>query len=240
MLAGFISDLHLREAGEALTRILLSYLNGPARDLPRLYILGDLFEAWVGDDDDGALPAQVAEALSRLSAAGTAVHFQHGNRDFLLGADYARRAGMRLLPDPCVVDLGGQAVLLSHGDRYCTDDEPYQAFRRQVRDPAWQQGFLSRPLAERQAFAARARAESAAHQKSQSMELGDVNRDSVEAELALFGVDRLIHGHTHRPDQHNHEVGGRRRERWVLADWRTAGEVLLIGADGRPHRQTLD
>jgi UDP-2,3-diacylglucosamine hydrolase len=239
VLAGFISDLHLREAGEPLTDILLRFLDGPARRFPRLFVLGDLFEAWVGDDDRSDLAEAVAHGFAGLAAHGTRLYFQHGNRDFLLGANFAARACLRLLPDPCVVELGGCAVLLSHGDRYCTDDLDYQAFRRQVREPAWQQAFLSRSLGERQAFARQARAESAAHQRGEAMQLGDVNTGAVESELSLFGVRLLIHGHTHRPDRHLHDVDGQPRERWVLADWRGQGEVLALAADGRPRREPL-
>jgi UDP-2,3-diacylglucosamine hydrolase len=239
VIASFISDLHLREAEEPLAAILLRYLQGSARKCPRLFVLGDLFETWVGDDERSALADQVAGALAACAAAGVQIGFQHGNRDFLLGADFARRAGLRLLPDPCVIELAGRAVLLSHGDRYCTDDQAYQTFRRQVRDPDWQRAFLSRPLDQRQAFARQARAESAAHQLGRSVELGDVNRGALEAELSLFGIDLLVHGHTHRPATHEHAVDGRSCQRWVLADWRAHGEALLMGADGRLHRQSL-
>lgn len=240
MIASFISDLHLRDAEEPLAQILLRYLQGPARGCPRLFVLGDLFETWVGDDDRCALAEQVAGALAACAASGVRIGLQHGNRDFLLGADFARRAGLRLLPDPCVVELAGRAVLLSHGDRYCTEDQAYQAFRRQVRDPDWQLAFLSRPLDQRQTFARQARAESAAHQNTQSLQLGDVTTASVDAELALFGVDLLIHGHTHRPDVHLHRIGTRNVQRWVLADWRQHGEALLMGADGSLRREALN
>ncbi|GIX36495.1 MAG: UDP-2,3-diacylglucosamine hydrolase [Lysobacteraceae bacterium] len=182
---------------------------------------------------------EVAKALAGLAGHGVEIGLIHGNRDFLLGADFARRAGVRLLPDPCVVELAGQAILLSHGDRYCTDDASYQAFRQQVRAPEWQRAFLARPLAERKAYARKARQESADHQRGQPPELGDVVDASVEAELALFGVDRLIHGHTHRPACHRHRVGQRTVERWVLADWREHGEVLVLADDGRLAREVL-
>ena len=239
MIASFISDLHLQSAAEPLAGILQRYLHGQARQCSRLFVLGDLFEAWIGDDDRNPLADQLAEDFAALAASGVQVYFQHGNRDFLLGAAFAGRAGLRLLPDPCVVELAGRAVLLSHGDRYCTSDTAYQSFRQQVRDPAWQQAFLARPLADRQAFARQARAESAAHQQGRSMELGDVEPAAVDAELALFGVDLLIHGHTHRPAMHDHRVDGRRCQRWVLADWREHGEALVMEADGSLRRETL-
>ncbi len=237
---GFISDLHLSAAGHPLTGILQRFLAGKARQCSRLFVLGDLFETWIGDDDDDALAGDVAGGFAALAASGTRVYFQHGNRDFLLGAEFARRAGMQLLPDPCVVEIAGRAVLLTHGDRYCIDDAPYQAFRRQVREPAWQKAFLSQPIQARRAYAAEARARSAAHQQGRALEIGDVNKDCVDAELALYGVDLLIHGHTHRPATHQHTVGARQIERWVLADWREQGEVLMLSDDRSIARHALD
>lgn len=239
MSSGFISDLHLSDAGQPLTGILLRFLSGAAREYSRLFVLGDLFETWVGDDDDDALGRRVAEGFAELAASGTEVCFQHGNRDFLLGAAFASRAGMRLLPDPCVVEIAGRAVLLTHGDRYCIDDQAYQAFRRQVRDPAWQRTFLGQPLAARKAYAAEARARSAAHQQGRAQDIGDVNLSCVEEELALYGVDLLIHGHTHRPATHCHRMGPRQIERWVLADWREHGELLRLADDGSISRHVL-
>lgn len=242
--ACWISDLHLQSIEDPHTRILLDFLAGDARRARRVYVLGDLFEAYVGDDDDDPLIGRVREAFAALSAQGVELAFQHGNRDFLLGRDFARRAGMRLLPDPCVIDLCGRPVLLSHGDRYCIDDEAYQKVRAQLRDPVWQQAFLARPLAERRQFAAQARAASAAHQQGAAqqgadMAIFDVNEACVLGELRLFGIDRLIHGHTHRPARHTYPIDGRQAERWVLADWRGEGEALVADSAGQLSRLPL-
>ncbi len=232
MTTWFISDLHLDPTRPHLADILLRFLDAPARAAKALYILGDLFEAWVGDDGADVLADSVAGGLRRLSDAGVEVGFQCGNRDFLLGAAYSARCGMRRLPDPCVVDLYGRPTLLTHGDALCTGDLAYQAFRRQVRDPAWQVEFLGKPLSDRLAFAAKARAASTAHQQGNQAHISDVEDASVETQFARFGVDRMIHGHTHRPGEHHHRVDDRVCERIVLSDWRAAGEALVVSASG--------
>ncbi|MEE7566893.1 UDP-2,3-diacylglucosamine diphosphatase, partial [Xanthomonas sp. Kuri4-3] len=164
----FISDLHLDPARPAITELFLRFLQDEARTAKALYILGDLFEAWIGDDTPSAAADAVAAALHALADAGVPVYFMPGNRDFLVGADYARRAGFRILPDPCVIDLYGRPTLLMHGDLLCTDDTAYQAFRAQTRDPAFQAQFLSQPLAARVAFAQQARAASQTRQSDGS------------------------------------------------------------------------
>ena len=227
----FVSDLHLDASRPGITALFLRFLREDARRADALYILGDLFEAWVGDDDPCPTGAAVAEALAELTASGVPVFFMRGNRDFLLGEAYARRCGMRILPDPAVVVLQGRPVLLMHGDLLCTDDVAYQAFRRQVREPTWQQAFLSQPLAARQAFAAKARDASRAHHASvvatgQAEEITDVNAETVAATFARFGVETIIHGHTHRPAVHSLNVGGRECTRIVLGDWYEQGSVL--------------
>jgi UDP-2,3-diacylglucosamine hydrolase len=232
MLTYFISDLHLDPSRPALKEILLRFLASRARQASALYILGDLFEAWVGDDAADTEADQVAEALRALAESGAAIYFISGNRDFLLGRDYAARCGMRRLPDPSVVDLNGCATLLTHGDLLCTSDTAYQSFRRQVRDPDWQAMFLAQPIAARRAYAAQARAASAEHQRGVSAVITDVDVDAVEAQLAYFGVERMIHGHTHRPADHVHSVSDRSCQRIVLADWRECGETLAVSAQG--------
>jgi UDP-2,3-diacylglucosamine hydrolase len=228
----FVSDLHLDASRPQITALFLHFLAGEARGAEALYILGDLFEAWVGDDDPGEPGASVCAALKALSASGVAVHLMRGNRDFLFGQDMARRCGARLLPDPCVVDLHGQPTLLMHGDLLCSDDLAYQAFRAQVRDPAWQAQFLAQPLAARQAFAAQARAASQKHQAGVSETITDVAADTVQAVMAAHGVDRLVHGHTHRPAIHALQVQGAPATRVVLGDWYEQGSVLRVDADG--------
>jgi len=233
----FISDLHLDAERPQITALFGRFLEDQARGAEALYILGDLFEAWVGDDDPSDTGAFVASRLRALSDAGTPVYFIRGNRDFLLGDEFARRAGMAILPDPVVVMLHGNPTLLMHGDLLCTDDVAYQAFRAQTRSPQWQAGFLAQPLAARLAFARQARAASQAHQgglqAQGTMEtITDVSASTVTATLARFGVDTLIHGHTHRPAVHEIAVGGRRCRRIVLGDWYEQGSVLRVDADG--------
>lgn len=229
----FISDLHLDPSRPQITRLFGEFIEGQARDADALYILGDLFEAWVGDDDPSGTGAFVADKLRELSDHGVPVHFMHGNRDFLLGEDYARRAGMSLLIDPTVIDLHGKPVLLMHGDTLCTDDVAYQQFRAQTRDPAWQQHFLSQPLAARIAFAQQAREASQARQgelrEAGTMEtITDVSPQAVADAFGHHGVDTIIHGHTHRPAIHRDGA----RSRIVLGDWYEQGSVLRVDADG--------
>jgi UDP-2,3-diacylglucosamine hydrolase len=226
----FISDLHLDEARPEIIALFESFLAGEARRADALYILGDLFEAWIGDDDDAPLPARVARALKALNDSGVPIHFIAGNRDFLLGADYARRAGMTLLDDGTLASLHGTPTLLLHGDTLCTDDAAYLAFRKQVRDPAWQQQFLSQPLAARRAFAQQARNASREHTSQTAMAIMDVNQRAVESALRDAHVTRMIHGHTHRPAIHDFASGGAPAQRIVLGDWYEQGSVLRVGA----------
>jgi UDP-2,3-diacylglucosamine hydrolase len=229
----FISDLHLDPARPHITDLFGRFIDGEARHAEALYILGDLFEAWVGDDDPSDVGGFVAGKLRGLRDVGVPVYFMRGNRDFLLGDDYARRAGMTILPDPAVVLLQGKPTLLMHGDLLCTDDVAYQQFRAQTRDPEWQRQFLSQPLPARLAFAEQARAASKAHQSGLQTQglmeaITDVAPATVEATLSRYGIDRLIHGHTHRPKVHEHQ-GGRRI---VLGDWYEQGSVLRMDAHG--------
>ena len=229
----FISDLHLDDARPQVTGLFGRFVDGEARGADALYILGDLFEAWVGDDDPSEAGAYVAAKLRSLADGGVPVFFMHGNRDFLVGPAYADRAGMTLLHDPSVVLLQGRPTLLMHGDTLCTDDVAYQQFRAQTRDPRWQAQFLAQPLAARLAFAQQARAASKAHQsglqaQGQMESITDASPDTVEATFARHGIDRIIHGHTHRPKVH--ETGG--GTRIVLGDWYEQGSVLRVDREG--------
>ena len=234
----FISDLHLDASRPAITDLFLRFLRQEALQAEALYILGDLFEAWVGDDDPSELATQVAQGLRAVSEAGVAVFFIHGNRDFLLGQDYAERCGMRLLPDPAVVELYGEPVMLLHGDLLCTSDVAYQQVRAQTRNPAWQAHMLAQPLAARIAFAAQARAASAAHQggmKNDSAKfetLTDVTPAEVETSFVRYGLTRMIHGHTQRPAVHELTVDGKACTRIVLGDWYEQGSVLRVTPQG--------
>jgi UDP-2,3-diacylglucosamine hydrolase len=227
----FASDLHLDSEAPWAIDAFGAFLDGAARDCDALYLLGDLFEAWVGDDDDDAGNARVCEALARLTDAGTAVYAMHGNRDFLLGEGFERRTGVKLLPDPVSVELHGVPTLLSHGDVFCTEDLPYQELRSIVRQPAWQRRFLALPLATRRELATAARAGSKAHTERQIPVLMDVNPDAVSRAMRATGVRRLIHGHTHRPAIHQLMVDGAQAERVVLAPWYEAASCVAISAE---------
>jgi UDP-2,3-diacylglucosamine hydrolase len=229
----FISDLHLDAERPEITELFGRFLDGEARSADALYILGDLFEAWVGDDDPSGAGGYVADRLRALRDAGVPVYFMRGNRDFLLGEAYAKRAGVTILPDPSVVMLYGKPVLLMHGDTLCSDDVAYQQFRAQTREPRWQHDFLSQPLPARIAFAQQARAASQGRQSELKAQgamdaITDVAPATVDAAFARFGVDTLIHGHTHRPAVHEH---GENR-RIVLGDWYEQGSVLRVDASG--------
>ena len=228
----FIADLHLDPARPDAIALCHEFLTTRARHSAGLYILGDLFEYWIGDDQpvDGLTP--VLDALAALGAAGVPVYCQHGNRDFLLGADFAARTGLTLLPEAVVVDLYGRPTLLLHGDTLCTDDHAYQALRRQLRDPAWQREFLALPLAERirQARALRERSMSATREKDEA--IMDVNPQAVAEAMRAHGVRHLIHGHTHRPAIHHFTLDDAPAERIVLGDWYRQGSVLSVDAAG--------
>jgi UDP-2,3-diacylglucosamine hydrolase len=224
----FISDLHLDASRPGITRLFVEFVRTQASAANALYILGDLFEAWIGDDADDDTATQVADALASLHARGVPCFYIHGNRDFLLGDAYARRARLTLLPDPSVVDIEGERVLLMHGDTLCTDDAPYQVFRAQSHAAAWQRAFLARPIAERQAFAEQARAESRRYTLSVADAITDVNADAVRSALQEHETRRLIHGHTHRPFVHQVNCDGSIAERSVLGDWYEQGSVLRV------------
>ena len=230
----FVSDLHLDPSRPAITELFGRFLDGEARDADALYILGDLFEAWVGDDDPSEAGTFVAARLKALADAGVPVCFIRGNRDFLLGDEYAKRAGMTILPDPAVILLQGEPTLILHGDLLCSDDTAYQQFRTQTRDPRWQAQFLAQPLAARLAFAAQARAASKARYdelqaSGQSETITDVSPATVREWFARYGIRRMIHGHTHRPAIHDEGDGA---TRIVLGDWYQQGSVLRASEDG--------
>lgn len=232
----FISDLHLDDSRPEISRLFLDFLKEQTAGAEALYILGDFFEAWVGDDDDSQLGKTVTQSLRELSDSGVPIFFMRGNRDFLVGPDFASRAGLQILSDPCVLELYGTPALLMHGDLLCSSDSAYQAFRSQVRSDEWQSQFLSQPLAARQAFAARARAASQQHQNGlmndQQENIMDVTQATVEAIMKRYGVNRLIHGHTHRPAIHQFHVDEVPSQRIVLGDWYSQGSVLRVDADG--------
>lgn len=228
----FISDLHLSPRTPGAICIFRAFLERIARpDVARnnsLYILGDCFETWVGDDDmDDPCHQEIITALAQAGAAGLATHLMHGNRDFLLGQDFARAAGLTLLPDPYVLSTPEWQFVLAHGDALCTDDQAYQQFRAQTRNPDWQTAFLARPLAERHAIAEHLRQQSEAAKSEKSAYQMDLNPGETDDFLRQYGYATFIHGHTHQPARHDHIVDGIHVERWVLADWNEdRGEAL--------------
>ena len=228
----FISDLHLDASRPEATARFEKFLAETAPGSDALYILGDLFEYWVGDDGLSLqFPHLIAEEL-KGAASKLPVRFMHGNRDFLVANEFSRATGVELVADPMKVDLYGRRTLLMHGDTLCTDDTEYQAFRAQVRDPAWQRAALARPLNERVAMAQGLRADSEDAKAGKSMQIMDVSARAVEEAFAASGCDLLIHGHTHRPGRHVHRVDGRECERWVLPDWYGRGGYLEMSAAG--------
>ena len=228
----FISDLHLDATRPDATQAFREFLKHRAAKADALYILGDLFEAWVGDDDDDPHAAGIMDALAELTSGGVPAWFVHGNRDFLIGDGFSGRTGVTLLPETCVVNLGGENVLLMHGDSLCTDDRDYQEFRAMVRDPAWQAQFLALPLAARRALAAQARDASRISTGGKPMEIMDVNTAAVADVMRANGVRRFIHGHTHRPDVHEFELDGGPATRIVLGDWFQRGWALDYDSKG--------
>ena len=225
----FIADLHLDAGRPQITQLFEDFLaSGEARGADAVYILGDLVEAWIGDDDDAELPGRIATASRALHDAGVPVFFMVGNRDFLLGEAFARRAGFTLLDDGTIHDLYGRPTLLMHGDVLCTDDIAYQTVRQQVRTPAWKAQILAMPLDARRAFAAKAREDSRAHTGATMETIMDVNADAVAEAMRHAGVTRLIHGHTHRPAVHRFDLDGQPAERIVLGDWYEQGSVLRV------------
>jgi UDP-2,3-diacylglucosamine hydrolase len=229
----FIADLHLDDSRPEITRLFEDFLaSDEARSADAVYILGDLVEAWIGDDDDAELPSRIARATKALSDHGVPVYFMVGNRDFLLGQAFAERAGFSLLEDGTVHELYGRPTLLMHGDVLCTDDIAYQAVRKQVRTPEWQAQILAMPLEARRAFAAKARADSKAHTGATMETIMDVNADATADAMRKAGVSRLIHGHTHRPFIHRFDLDGQTAERIVLGDWYEHGSVLRVSPEG--------
>ena len=228
----FISDLHLDPERPAVTDLFLNFLATEATRAEALYILGDLFEAWIGDDDDAELGRVVASAFENLTDQKVPIYFIHGNRDFLLGEGFATASGIKLLPETQVIDLYGTPTLIMHGDTLCTDDVDYQTFRTQVRSPQWQAQMLSRPLTERRLIAGQFREGSREAMRTKAEDITDVNLDTVVRTMRAHSVRQLIHGHTHRPAVHELTVDGKPARRIVLGDWYDQGSVLRCDAAG--------
>jgi UDP-2,3-diacylglucosamine hydrolase len=232
MSALVVSDLHLDPARPEVAAQFRAFLAAEAPAARALYVLGDLFEVWIGDDDPDPDRRAVIAELRALAARGVALYFLHGNRDFLLGTRFCEETGGALLVDPTVVELCGRRALVTHGDALCTDDAPYQKLRALVRDPAWQAQFLALSIDQRQALAREARAGSQVHTRAQPTMLMDVNADVVAAVFRGAAVDTMIHGHTHRPGVYSHAVDGRTCTRIVTGDWYTQGSYLRWDESG--------
>ncbi len=228
----FVSDLHLCPSRPAINRIFFDFLRGPATQAEALYILGDLFEFWAGDDDDTDFHRDVLGGLRALSVRGVRILLMHGNRDFLIGERFAAEAGLQLLPDPTRLELYGTSTVLLHGDTLCTDDVKYLAFRAKVRAPEFQQQFLAQPLAARKQIIAGLRTENAEEKQQKAEAIMDVAPTAVEGMFRAQDCPRMIHGHTHRPAVHRFAVDGKHCERWVLADWYETGSYLRCDANG--------
>lgn len=228
----FISDLHLDASAPAAVEAFVEFARGTAREADALYILGDLFEVWIGDDDTDPTRERICAVLRELTTAGVAVFVMQGNRDFLYGERFEARTGCTLLPDPVVAHLRDERVLLTHGDLLCTGDTAYQELRTTVRDARFRERVLALPLEARQWIADTARSGSKAHTRTTAANIMDVTPAAVEAAFRASGCRRMIHGHTHRPATHIHTVDGEQAERWVLAAWDAEGSALEVSESG--------
>ena len=227
----FLSDLHISFDKPQITRHFIHFLQTKARAARKIYILGDLFDAWVGDDDFKKPNAQIRRKLKQLTDSGVEVYLQRGNRDFLIGEHFAQETGVILLDDYAVIDLEGQRTLLTHGDLLCSDDLPYQAFRAKSRALEWQQNVLSKPLWLRLIAARWYRMRSFFHKQKKSDYVMDVNQTTVENVMTQHDCTRLIHGHTHRPALHEFMLNGKKAQRFVLCDWNNEGGNVLVFED---------
>ncbi len=227
----FISDLHLDLSRPKVIDAFKQFLTEEASSADALYILGDFFEAWIGDDDRSDLNTDISNALKQLVDSGTPVYLMHGNRDFLIGEDFCQQSGCQLITDPVVVNLYGQKTLLMHGDSLCTDDVSYMEFRMQCRSQAWQSAVLAKPLEERRLLAQQLRANSREAMSNKAEDIMDVNQQAVADILKQYDTDLLIHGHTHRPDIHSLSIEDKTATRIVLGDWESYGWVLRYQPD---------
>lgn len=242
MAALFVSDLHLQPTMPRTTQAFFDFLKQHANSASQLFLLGDIFEAWAGDDDlDDPYNASVVQKIRDVADQGTQISWMAGNRDFLAGERFAAAAKVTLLPDPHIATVAGRRFILTHGDAYCTDDAAYMQFRAQVRTPQWQAGFLAMPLAERKRIIEELRAGSRAAQQTKSYEIMDVNDDAIRALFAQSDATVMIHGHTHRPAMHTQADGDNTRIRYVLSDWeldgsKPRGDWLAIDWSGNVKR----
>lgn len=222
----FISDLHLSPERPDIIQLFLDFMKERAAESDELYILGDLFEVWIGDDYHPPELESVLSALKHYTDSGKSLFIIRGNRDFLMGDVFEKLTGCKLLPDPSIINLQGQQTLISHGDELCVDDVEYMEFRNMVRNDTWQKEFLAKPVEERIEFAKKARAESSSKTRQKAMEIMDVNQKAVEKLMVDNEIELMIHGHTHRPNTHHFPLEGKLMTRIVLGDWYEQGSVL--------------
>ena len=227
----FISDLHLEESRPHVTKAFLRFLFNQAAKADALYILGDLFEAWIGDDDDSEFVGHIKQAMVRFSESGVPTYFVHGNRDFLIGDEFAEQTGITLLEESTVVEVYDRRVLLMHGDTLCTEDREYMEFRSQVRSPMWQSQVLAQPLETRRQLAAQLRQQSQSMNAMKAEDIMDVTPSEVVSVMQAEQVEYLIHGHTHRPQKHAVDLASGKGERYVLGDWGDSGWYLSAEPD---------
>lgn len=232
----FVSDIHLCESRPSITNAFISFVNKITNRVDALYILGDLFEYWVGDDS--MQHGNVIEALKALTGRHTKVFLMHGNRDFLIGSEFEKKSGATLLNDPTLIEIYGKKILLCHGDTLCTDDIEYQFFRDKIRNKSWEREFLRKSLLERISIANEFRKESELNKKNKSLEIMDVNHDEINRTLIQFNYpDFFIHGHTHRPNQHFINIDGHQIQRIVLGDWYEQGSYFCFKKNSIETRQ---
>ncbi len=242
----FVSDLHLQATMPRTTEAFFKFLQTQATKTRQLYLLGDIFEAWAGDDDiNDAYNRLVVEELKNVSIQGVSVFWIAGNRDFLVGEQFAKTCNITLLPDPYVTTIADRLLVLTHGDAYCTDDTAYMQFRAQVRDAGWQKNFLALPLIQRKAIIENLRAGSRAAQRDKSYDIMDVNEEAIAGLFEHTAVATMIHGHTHRPARHDYQEDGKTRVRYVLSDWdldgtAPRGDWLALDTNGSIHRYDLN
>jgi UDP-2,3-diacylglucosamine hydrolase len=227
----FISDLHLSADRDDINQCLFDFLREQAPHADALYVLGDLFEVWIGDDDQNSFTVSIAEAFNTLRLSGVPIYFIHGNRDFLVRQRFAKQAGFTILPEQVVIDLYGEPTLIMHGDELCTKDIEYQVFRKKARSWWWPRIMLSLPLSTRRKIASKGRATSKQKQSKLSADIMDVTSEEVIICMQKFAVKKLIHGHTHRPAIHPIEINGQPAKRIVLGDWYDQGSVLKVSPE---------
>ncbi len=234
----FISDIHISEQHPEICDQLIDFLENHTQQSKALYILGDLFEYWLGDDDTNPEYKRIKLALKKISNKNIPTYFMHGNRDFLIGESFARETGITILSDPSIIELYNEKILISHGDIFCTDDIDYQSSRKLTRDPNWQKIILGKSLEERKAFAYEARKKSSIHTQKTNEALMDVNQSEINKAFKKYGLNKIIHGHTHKPAIHNSIINGEPYKRIVLGDWYEQGSVLKWSQSG-PELVTL-